>query len=62
MPTPIVTTIQFVRFCTGRLHRFISRHALNACFALLAVPASHAAVCSMDIGGNGRVEATATAC
>ena len=50
--------MQFVRFRTQRRHRFIGRHALIACFALLAIPASQAAVCSMDIDGNGRVEAT----
>ena len=58
MPTPIVATMQFVRFRTQRLHRFIGRHALIACFALFSIPASHAAVCSMDIDGNGRIEAT----
>ena len=58
MPTPINTTMQFVRFRAQRLHRFIGRHALIACFALFAIPATHAAVCSMDIDGNGRVEAT----
>ena len=29
-----------------------------AVLALAAIPASHAAVCSMDIDGNGRIEAT----
>lgn len=58
MPTLIVATLQLVRFRTQRLHRFIGRYALIVCFALLALPASHAAVCSMDIDGNGRVEAT----
>ena len=58
MPTPNVATMQFVRFRAQRLHRFIGRHALIACFALFAIPATHAAVCSMDVDGNGRVEAT----
>ena len=44
-PIPIVATTQCVRFRTQRLQRFI-------------VPASHAAVCSMDTDGNGRIEAT----
>ena len=49
------------RFATHRRHRLrhiVSRHALVALLALAAIPASHAAVCSMDIDGNGRVEAT----
>ena len=58
MPTPIVTTMQVVRFRTQRLHRFIGRLALIASLALFTIPASHAAVCSMDIDGNGRIEAT----
>jgi hypothetical protein len=58
IPTLIVPKMQFVRLRTQRLHRFIGRHALIACFALLAIPASHAAVCSTDIDGNGRAEAT----
>lgn len=58
MPILVVATMQFARFRTQRLQRFIGRHALIVCFALLAISASHAAVCSMDIDGNGRVEAT----
>ncbi len=49
------------RFATHRRHRLrhiVSRHALAALLALAAIPASHAAVCSMDIDGNGRVDAT----
>ena len=57
-PIPFVATMQCVRFRTQRLQRFIGRHALIVCFALLVIPASHAAVCSMDIDGNGRIEAT----
>ena len=38
-------------------HR-LRRYALAALLALAGIPASHAAVCSMDIDGNGRVEAT----
>ena len=36
----------------------VARSALAALLALAAVPVSHAAVCSMDIDGNGRLEAT----
>ena len=57
-PIPFVATMQCVRFRTQRLHRLIGRHALVAVLALAAIPASHAAVCSMDIDGNGRIEAT----
>ncbi len=49
------------RFATHRRHRLrhiVSRHALAALLALAAIPASHAAVCSLDIDGNGRLEAT----
>ena len=40
------------------LRRIISRCALVALLALAAIPSSHAAVCSLDIDGNGRLEGT----
>ena len=53
-----VVETQFAKPRDHRLRRIISRHVLAALLALAAVPASHAAVCSMDVDGNGRVDAT----
>ena len=38
--------------------RITSRFALAAFLTLAAIPLSHAAVCSLDIDGNGKLEAT----
>ena len=56
--TSIVVKTQFKQIREPRLLRFIGCHALVAVLSLAAIPASHAAVCSMDIDGNGRSEAT----
>ena len=53
-----VAEMPFARRRRHRLRRILSRCALTALLALAAIPASHAAVCSMDVDGNGRVEAT----
>ena len=56
--TSIVAKTHFKPIRAQRLHRFIGCRALVAVLALAAIPASHAAVCSMDIDGNGCIEAT----
>ena len=56
--TSIVAKTQFKRIRAQRLHHFIGCRALVAVLALATIPASHGAVCSMDIDGNGRIEST----
>ena len=56
MQTSIVANTQRIGFSEPPPCRFIGHHALNASLAPCAIPISHAAVCSMDIDGNGRVE------
>ena len=56
--TSIVAKTQFKRIRAQRLHHFIGCRALVAVLALATIPASHGAVCSMDVDGNGRIEST----
>ena len=54
----MVAKTQFKRIRKRRLRLSIGRYALAGILELAAISASHAALCSMDIDGNGRVEAT----
>ena len=56
--TSVVAKTQFKPIRAQRLYHFIGCRALVAVLALAAIPASHGAVCSMDIDGNGRIEST----
>ena len=58
MQTSIVANTQLIGFSEPPPCRFIGCQALIASLAPFAIPVSHAAVCSMDIDGNGCVEAT----
>ena len=63
MPTHLKRAMpQRVKLQPNVQRRLIWRYILAALLTLSAVPVSHAAVCSLDIDGNGRLEATTDGC
>ena len=53
-----VVKTQCAKHRRHHLRRIVSRHALAALLALAAIPASHAAVCNLNIDGNSRLDGT----